>query len=181
MGTDKAWLEIGGRAMIEHVIAQLAPAASSIAIIANDQKYGQFGYPVFADANRGVGPLEAIRTALVNATTGRVILVGCDMPFVTRELFSFLLDVKGDYRAIIPLSADDELQPLCAIYHRDALPVVASLIENGTRKVSVLFESIAARFVRFDELSHLQGAELFFQNINTPEDYARAVNLLGGE
>jgi molybdopterin-guanine dinucleotide biosynthesis protein A len=51
------------------------------------------------------------------------------------------------------------------------------LIDAGARKVSLLFESVPTRVVQFDELAHLEGAELFFYNVNTPEEYARAVRL----
>src|SRR5258705_9801290 len=100
MGTDKAWLELGGRAMIERVIAALAPVASPVAIIGNDPRYSRLGLQVFADINVGVGPLEAIRTALANSSTERVVLAGCDLPFVTSELFSFLLNVEGKHQAV---------------------------------------------------------------------------------
>ena len=174
MGSDKALLEIGGRAMIEHVIAALRPVTSRVAVIANNPEYGKLGLTVFADSYRGVGPLEAIRTSLMNARTPRVILVGCDLPFVTSDLFSYLLDLKGDYQAVVPLSRDERLEPLCAIYSVDALESVADLINRGERKVSKLFDLVPTRLVKFDELSRLRGAELFFENVNTPEDYAAA-------
>src|SRR5437870_3479771 len=91
MGTDKSWLELGGRAMIQRVIAALAPATTSVAIIANNDEYRRLGFPVFADTHADVGPLEAIRTALSNSSMPRIVLVGCDLPFVSSELFKFLL------------------------------------------------------------------------------------------
>src|SRR5215831_1707200 len=82
MGRDKAWLMLDGRPMIEHVVSALSPAADTVAIIANDDEYKKLGRPVFADSAAGIGPLEAIRIALANSKTERVLLVGCDMPFV---------------------------------------------------------------------------------------------------
>src|SRR5215208_1641040 len=58
MRSDKALLEIGGRAMIEHIIAALQPVTTRVAIIANNPDYKRLGLPVFADSNRGIGPLE---------------------------------------------------------------------------------------------------------------------------
>src|SRR6266404_3694915 len=66
MGKDKAWLELAGRPMIEHVIAALQPVTSSVSIVANDIEYTRLGLPVFADSQAGIGPLEAIRTTLKN-------------------------------------------------------------------------------------------------------------------
>lgn len=174
MGTDKAWLELGGRAMIEQVIAALAPVTSSLAIIANSPEYARLGLPVFADKQTGVGPLEAIRTALANSATSRIVLVGCDLPFVTEDLFRLLLSIPGDHQAVVPIGADGKLEPLCAVYCAEVLSVVTDLIARGERKVSLLFDPILTRFVPFEEMLHLKGAELFFENVNTPQDYARA-------
>lgn len=174
MGKDKAWLELGERAMIQYVIAALVPVTTRVAIIANSPEYLRLGLPVFADARPGIGPLEGISTALSNALTSPVVLVGCDLPFVTSELFKLLLSIPGNHHATVPVGADGKLEPLCAVYFPEALPVVTDLITQGHRKISLLFDRVPTRLVAFDELRHLVGSELFFENINTPEDYARA-------
>ena len=180
MGADKAWLDLAGQPMIKRVIAALEPVTSGIAIIANRPEYARLGFPVFADELSGVGPLEAIRTALANTLTSRVVLVGCDLPFVTPELLKFLLKMSVDENAVVPIGADGRLEPLCAIYSKKAEQVVHDLIVSGERKVSRLFDRVATRFVAFDEVRHLPGSHLFFENINTPEDYARALETLSG-
>jgi molybdopterin-guanine dinucleotide biosynthesis protein A len=176
MGTDKAWLELAGRPIIEHVIAALKPVTTSIAIVANDPEYARLGFSVFKDSRTGVGPLEAIRTALTHSSTPRLLLVGCDLPFVTPELFKFLLNVGDNCDAVVPISDQGRLEPLCASYRRSALGAVEDLISSGERKVSPLFDLIPTRFVRFEELRHLPGAASFFTNVNTPEDYQRAIS-----
>jgi molybdopterin-guanine dinucleotide biosynthesis protein A len=197
MGRDKALLEIGSYAMIEYVIDALQPVTSNIAIIANSDEYKRFGFPVFADTNTGIGPLEAIRTALANSSTPLVVLAGCDMPFVTTELFSLLLNIANERApetapsnllpadagfetsdfpfAVVPLNEVGKPEPLCAIYSTKALQTVTNLISDGVRKVSFLFEQIPSRFVKFEEIRHLQNSALFFENINTPQDFELVV------
>jgi len=171
MGVDKAWLELAGRAMIEHVIAALAPVSTHLAIIANSPDYERLGFPVFSDSNQGIGPLEAVRTALSNTFTDRVMLVGCDMPFVTTDLFKLLLNIEGAHYATVPIGVNGKLEPLCAVYRAEALSAVTELITQGERKMSRLFDRVPTRFVPFEELRLLRGSEVFFKNINTPEDY----------
>lgn len=175
MRTDKAWLELGGQPMIERVIAALKPVTTNVAIIANGPEYARLGFPVFADELTGVGPLEAIRSAMANTLTSRLVLVGCDLPFVTPELFRFLLSITGNYEAIVPLGADGKLEPLCAIYSKESEPIVRDLIARGQKKVSHLFDRVPTCLVAFDEIRHLARSELFFENVNTPEDYLRAI------
>jgi molybdopterin-guanine dinucleotide biosynthesis protein A len=178
MGSDKAWLEIEGEPLIKRTLAALRPVTSSMAIIANTDAYNSLGVPVFGDEHHGVGPLEAVRVALSNTQTRRVLLVGCDLPFVTSALFSFLLSQPSTNEAVVPLSADNQPEPLCAIYCKDSLPIVVDLIERGERKMARLFELVPTRFVEFEEIRGLEGARLFFENINTPEDYERTLRLV---
>jgi molybdopterin-guanine dinucleotide biosynthesis protein A len=200
MGRDKAWLELRGRPMIEYVIDALRPVISNLAIIANHEDYKKLGYRVFADTQEGIGPLEAIRTALVNSATPDLLLVGCDMPFVSPELFRLLIGLAQENRsedqggsgkeedfamqamdsplAIVPLNEEGKPEPLCAVYSIQALPSVTRLIDRGVRKVSDLFAQTPTRFVGFDELRDLQNSLHFFKNVNTPEDFETAKKII---
>jgi molybdenum cofactor guanylyltransferase len=177
MGLDKAWLELGGRAMISHVLDALRPVVTDIAVIANRDDYAVLGVPIVSDSNRGIGPIEAVRASLAASRFDRVIVVGCDLPFVTPELFRYLLSQAGRYQSVVPLDRDNIPEPLCAIYSRSSLPEVERMIKAGQFKISPLFKRIETLLVGFEELSGLRGSDLFFENINTPEEYRRALAL----
>jgi molybdopterin-guanine dinucleotide biosynthesis protein A len=173
MGKDKAWLEIDGRPMIQRVIEQLLQVTPTVSVIANDREYDRLGLPVLADLNRGIGPLEAIRVALAASLTPCVLLVACDLPFVTAEFLEFLLERVESHQAVVPLNSDGRAEPLCAIYSTEAVEDVTELIRSGERKVSRLLDRVPARLIPFDDFNQLAGAERFFINVNTPEDYSR--------
>jgi molybdenum cofactor guanylyltransferase len=175
MGRDKAWLEVDGVTMIERVIAALRPVTERVTIIANRPEYTRLNLPVIADLHPGIGPLEAIRTALSHSRQPIVALAGCDLPFVTPQLFAHLLRFGGEAQAVVPLDDGGRFEPLCAVYSISALAAVNELIAAGERKVSRLFERIPTRFVSFNELDYLDGARRFFDNINSPQDYQRAI------
>jgi molybdopterin-guanine dinucleotide biosynthesis protein A len=44
----------------------------------------------------------------------------------------------------------------------------------------VLLTRVRSRLVAFEELQDLSGSSRFFLNVNTPEDYARAIDEGGG-
>jgi len=180
MGRDKAWLEIDGRPMIQHVVEALLQITPTVSIIANSPEYDRLGLPVFADQNPGIGPLEAIRVALAASLAPCVLLVACDLPFVTAEFLDFLLSRVEGHQAVAPLNSDGQLEPLCAIYSADALEPVTELIRSGERKVSRLFDRVRARLIPFQDFGRLAGAERFFINVNTPEDYSRVGGTSGG-
>ena len=175
MGRDKGLLELDGVTLVEHVIQALSAAVRDVTIISNNSEYLRFGLPVIADTYREVGPLEAIRTALANASSPVVVLCACDTPFVTSKLFEFLRDQSTGFDSVVPLDEKGMLEPLCAVYARAALAPATDLILNGRRKVSELLERVRTSTIPFGDISHLPGARNFFRNINTPEEYDRAV------
>jgi molybdopterin-guanine dinucleotide biosynthesis protein A len=177
MGRDKAWLELGGRPMISYVLDALKPAVTELAIIANTADYDVLGVAIVPDVNLGIGPIEAVRTALAASRYDQVILVGCDLPFVTPELFRYLLSKAGRYDSVVPMGPDKMPEPLCAVYSRRSLPEVERMIASRQFKISPLFERVDTLFIGLDELSGLSGSEFFFENINTPEQYRRSLAL----
>jgi molybdopterin-guanine dinucleotide biosynthesis protein A len=177
MGRDKAWLDLGGRPMITYVMDSLRPVVKELAVIANGDEYEVLGVPVFQDLNKGIGPIEAVRVALAGSQYDRVILSGCDLPFVTTELFTYLLNHAGKYQSVVPLGPDNKPEPLCAVYSRSALPEVQRMIEAGQFKISPLYDLVDTLFIPFADLSGLAGFDLFFENINTHEQYSRALAL----
>lgn len=167
--------------MIERVIDALGAVSESVSIIARGDEYLRLGLPVIEDMNYGIGPIEAIRTALANSASPHVVLVGCDLPFVSADLLALLIDLREGYQAVVPVGRDLELEPLCAVYSTDALAAVEEMVGRGDRKVRLLFERVRTRFVRFEEIEHLAGSALFFENINTPEEYRRAAGIVDSD
>jgi len=110
--------------------------------------------------------------------------VACYLPLVTAELFArlrqFAQQSQGEtFDAIVPIQPDDRPQPLCAIYRRESCSAAArQLIAEAEHKPRALLAKIRTRWVNFGELSDLPGAEHFFLNVNTPNDYERAKEIL---
>jgi molybdopterin-guanine dinucleotide biosynthesis protein A len=102
------------------------------------------------------------------------LIVACDLPFVTSTLFTRLASFCDDNEAIAPIQKDEIPQPLCSLYRIDpCLRIAEQLIKSGERKPLALLQLVRTRWISFSELSDLEGADSFFDNINTPEDFAR--------
>ncbi|HEX6188884.1 MAG TPA: hypothetical protein VFZ40_12470, partial [Pyrinomonadaceae bacterium] len=77
--------------------------------------------------------------------------------------------------AIVPLQPDGRPQPVCALYRRKTcLPEIERLVSAGEHTPRALLANVRTRYVQFTQLEDLPGAENFFMNLNTPEDFARA-------
>ena len=77
--------------------------------------------------------------------------------------------------SIVPIQPDGRPQPVCALYRRETcLPEIERLVSAGEHTPRALLANVRTRYVQFAELSDLPGAENFFLNLNTPEDFERA-------
>ena len=65
----------------------------------------------------GAGALGGLYTALVEAPTEQVLVIGCDMPFLTAPFLRYLAERGRDADAAIPRDEHGR-HPLCASYVR---------------------------------------------------------------
>jgi molybdopterin-guanine dinucleotide biosynthesis protein A len=174
MGADKSQLLLNGQTLTQRIAEALLKVAGTVTIvgrsIADPQLKGiEDVYPQW-------GALGGLHAALAACSTAWAFVVACDMPFVSAELFSRLGSFRGDYEALAPVQPDGRPQPLCALYRvAPCLSTAEKLIQSGERRPLTLLQSVRTRWVDFAELEDLEGAGSFFVNMNTPEDYARAL------
>ena len=172
MGTDKAALVIGSRTSLKRVADALSAAASPVTLVGAHRSYDDVSLENVPDVHERWGALGGIRAALTAAKKDWALIVACDLPFVTTELFERLKSfVDESTDAIVPIQSDGRPQPLCALYRRDAcLRETEKLISAGEHTPRELLANVRTRRVEFGELNDLRGAENFFLNLNTPED-----------
>lgn len=181
MGTDKAQLVLDGRTFVERIATALTAAANPITIVGANRA-GNDGFSlsgqmlaVVPDVVESWGALGGLHAALSSARADWAFVVACDLPFVTGELFLHLAGLRGDFDAVAPVQEDGRPQPLCSIYRTaSSRSIIEKLIKGGERRPVTLLQSVRTRWVAFEELANLDGASRFFENVNTPEDYARA-------
>jgi molybdopterin-guanine dinucleotide biosynthesis protein A len=167
MGTDKSQLLIERQTFTERITETLLKVTDSVTLV------GPQGIP---DVYPQWGALGGLHAALTACKREWAIMVACDLPFVTAELLTLLVEMRLDHEAVVPVQPDDRPQPLCALYRVDPCRARATeLIEAGRRRPLDLLEVVQTRWVSFAEIRNLDQAERFFVNINTPEDYYEAL------
>jgi molybdenum cofactor guanylyltransferase len=176
MGVDKSRLVLGGQTGVERIADSMRSMAGKISLVGSLQDPSQSALPNIPDLHNRWGPLGGIQAALTAGQTDWCLIVACDLPFVTTELFERLAkDIDESIDAIVPLQDDTRPQPLCALYRRaPCLRAAEQSIANSEHSPRALLDKVRTRYVPFGELSDLKGAEHFFFNVNTPENYQRA-------
>ena len=136
--------------------------------------------PVYCDLEPDRGPLGALQTAFELTGSAEILLLACDLPFVTTAFLQFLLDRR-------PLTADalvprSELgpEPLCALYSISCRASLARALRGPNLSIRRFVDGLDADVLHQSEYEHLDPESLLFTNLNTPEDYQRARDLWSG-
>lgn len=175
MGQNKALLKLAGLKLIEYSIKSLTPIVSQIGIITSTpEAYSDLNIPSYPDIWPGLGPLAGIYAALEYSKNDYVLSLACDMPFISTDLLSLLIESTENHQVCVPLDVQGQLQPLCAIYHKSCKPVILELINQVKYAPKALFPLVKTQTISFEQFAHLAGARYFFENINSPEDFSLA-------
>ena len=180
MGKNKAHLKLGGKTFIEraaHSLSAIKPRRIFlVGNFTNENKVIEILPDVFKSDSRA--SIIGLHTALFHAETEWIAVLACDLPFANAALFKILTGfVRDELEAIVPLQKDERVQSLCALYQKTCLPKVEAALASNEWSLKKLLEKFETRFVRFEEISELPNAENLFFNVNTPEDFARALQI----
>lgn len=172
IGGGKPLRTLGGRSLLEHAITIAAVQSDCLAIAAREAgQVGQTDLPVLGDAQPGLGPINALASAFRFATEQsreRVLLIGCDQPFLPHDLIERLGAVIGNHQAAMPVSAE-RYQPMAALWQVDAAALAGYIAQGGTS---------LWRFASAQGVVHVDwpvsGGPDPFANINDPATLAEA-------
>jgi molybdopterin-guanine dinucleotide biosynthesis protein A len=174
---NKALLQIGDKTIIERVVDVLSKVTEKIILITNSpQEFKFLKLPILGDIIPNSGPIGGIYTGLKESETHQNIVVACDMPFIQPQLLEFLVCQSKGYDITIPLTTDG-YHPLCAVYSKNCIEPIETLIETHSLKVTNLFQYVKVREVMFDT-QHPYYTLNMFLNVNTEEDYLKATHIM---
>jgi molybdopterin-guanine dinucleotide biosynthesis protein A len=114
-GGDKPMRRIGGRTILERVIARLQPQCDRLVLNANGDptRFAAFGLPVIADSVADFpGPLAGILAALDWTAANRpevqwILSAAADCPFLPRDLVARLHHARADENAQLAVAASE--------------------------------------------------------------------------
>ncbi|WP_052391202.1 NTP transferase domain-containing protein [Streptomyces sp. NRRL B-24484] len=129
-GADKPGLDVGGRTLLDRVLAACADARTTVVVgparaVARPVHWAREEPP-------GGGPVAAVAAGLAAVTADRVLLLAADLPFLDGRTVHRLLGALDDSaaEAAVLVDADGRDQPLAGAYRTAALR--ASLAALGS-------------------------------------------------
>jgi molybdopterin-guanine dinucleotide biosynthesis protein A len=169
MGRDKALLPVGSETMLGRMVRTATDTQLPVIVIGRERPEGwSLKNALFTiDESPGEGPLAALATAIRSAG-GDVLLLPCDMPFITADALDWLVDAGSNrhLRDGLIVRNGGRIEPLFSVYRKSVLPMVEMLLASGTRSMMALIE--AGNFDFIDAPEPVAGG---LRNINTQSDY----------
>jgi molybdopterin-guanine dinucleotide biosynthesis protein A len=173
MQRDKAALQYRGKSQLDRAFEL---AARHVPRVFVSVRPGQVGdpararHPMIVDSIAGEGPIVGIRSALAANPQVAWLVLACDLPFLSDAALSQLLRER-DPGAVATAyrSAHDGLpEPLCAIWEPAAAAALAAYEAEGGR--------CPRKFLIRQAVPLLEPRDpRALDNVNTPEEYSRAV------
>ena len=181
MGEDKALKTFLGRPLIQRVIERLSPVADELIVTTNrPEDYSFLGLRLIPDLKPGRGALGGLYTAIASASHPFVAVLACDMPFASASLLEAatgLIVLEG--ADVVIAKSEEGYEPLHAVYRRvTCLPAIQSAIAADQWKVIAWFPEVKVRVLTPDEIKRFDPTGLAFWNVNTPEEFAKAEELV---
>ena len=162
MGTDKALLPWRGSTLVRYLAGELGFFSEKLLSAQKASLLPGADWRLVPDLRSGCGPLGALESVLSTMRSDAALCVACDLPFFTRELGQAMLRAfREGADCLICRDETGRVHPVCAIYHRRALPVVTGQLQVGDFRMMHLLANLKTDYFP------VTAAQM--QNANTPE------------
>jgi molybdopterin-guanine dinucleotide biosynthesis protein A len=172
-GRPKAVAMWRGHSLAEHVLAALPESVGKTVLVLRDPADP---VPVKTDVlthDNPVdpeGPLRGIVAGLRCCTAPLAWGLACDMPGLVPGVLDLLVrEYQPGDAAVVPVW-EGRRQPLCALYHVDAVAGLAVALDQGIHSLQGALKTVEFRELPEDLIRTVDPDGLSFHNVNTPED-----------
>jgi molybdenum cofactor guanylyltransferase len=188
MGRDKASLPFGGVTILDRILGELARGFDDLILVAAPvaespslvEVASRSNVTIIHDDTPHEGPVGALARGFSVARHPSVFACSCDQPLVSGAVARALCAMLDGAEAVIP-EIDGWLHPLHAAYRRAAaLAALRAMEAEGERRLTALALRLQVRRVGAAELRPLDPELRSLINVNTPEEYARALHYAEG-
>jgi molybdenum cofactor guanylyltransferase len=168
-GRNKAFLEVGGKTILERLTETLRLFFTEILLVTRSPElYAQQPVRIVQDIYPARASLTGVHAGLAHAVADYAFVVPCDTPFLKPELIRMLLDeIEPEVDVIVPM-VDGYFEPLCAIYSKRCLGPIEAQLDRGDYKISRIFDQVRLKAIPVEKLKAADARLDSFFNVNTP-------------
>jgi len=183
MGQPKAWLPFGNEVLLQRVVRILAEVVNPIVIVAapgQDLPLLPESIQIVRDEREYLGPLNGLAEGLaaLDGLAETAYLSSCDVPFLRPAFVGRVVESLGDSSICMP-EVGGYKHPLAAAYRIGVVPVVRRLLAENRLRPAYLADLVPTRVLREGDLVDVDPDLSSLRNLNTPEEYDRALRDAG--
>jgi molybdopterin-guanine dinucleotide biosynthesis protein A len=175
MGYDKKGLKLGGKGVLDTLIAALKTLFGEI-ILSTRAPLANPAVISLAD-EIGEGPIAGMYRGLSYCRSPYLYVSACDMPFINTDYIRYM---EEQIRAVKPDACvarrKGRYEPFNAFYHKDSAPCFLRAIQEGRYGIYNALEKMRLHIIDEEPLKYFN--DTMFFNINRQEDLALAETLL---
>jgi molybdopterin-guanine dinucleotide biosynthesis protein A len=164
---------VEGRPIIVRQVEVLQSVTPHIFVVGTPpDRYDDLGLPAYPDVVPATGALGGIYTALVRSQTDLVLVVACDLPFLSAGLLEALIERSASHDGAWVVT-ERGAEPLLACYRSRGAATVRAQIDRGLLKAARLSDVLDLAVLGPGDLVSCGPLDRLLANVNTPEDHAR--------
>ncbi len=178
-GHNKALVRIGARRILDRLYDVFSDLFDEIILVTNDPlQFLEWDLTLVTD-------LFAVRSSLTGIHAGLYYMQhpfgffsACDTPFLKKGLVEMLIEQMEKNTDIVMPRTAAGFEPLCAVYSKRCLTAAEQHLNEKKFKIQRAFRSCRTKIIP-EEILRTRDADLLsFFNINTPQDLARAEEMI---
>jgi molybdopterin-guanine dinucleotide biosynthesis protein A len=185
MGQDKASLPFGPERVLQRVVRRLSEVVDQnriVVVSAINQDLPPLPERVLVthDQNSERGPLEGMAAGFraMPSDVDAIFVTSCDVPQLVPAFVERMFELLGQFDIAVPRD-DQYVHPLAGIYRPSVLIRIQGLLDANVLRVRRLFEEVNTREIPMSQLRDVDPDLASLENLNLPEDYARALAKAG--
>lgn len=175
MGNPKDKINWHGKEQRYYAADLLAPFCEEVFISCRQDQLENFNndYNALTDTFLDMGPFGGILSALRSQRDKAWLVVACDLPLLDKSALEFLIQSRNPKKAATTYESpfDGLPEPLITIWEPKSYPLLLNFLGSGNtcpRKVLINSDTLILKPNNPDSL----------MNVNTPEDMAKAQEIL---
>jgi molybdopterin-guanine dinucleotide biosynthesis protein A len=183
LGQDKGLLQLADKPLVRHVLDAINGLAEEAFVVVSSQAQAKEYMKIVNPDAQVLVDLSNMRSPLVGALTGfehaqgrhSIVLAG-DVPFVSRDVLSLMLEISIGKSAAIPRWPNGFIEPLQAVYSTElARQAAKDAINEGKNRMQAMVDKLqGVRYVSTLVLQQLDPELRTFFNVNTSLDLRKA-------
>ncbi|MCL1970017.1 MAG: NTP transferase domain-containing protein [Candidatus Bathyarchaeota archaeon] len=184
---DKGTVLLCNKPLIRHVFNSVKFIVDEVVIVTNTQERAEKYAAILPKTAHFVIDSEETPNFLSGAIAGfeavqskYTLLLSYDAPFVNKELALFLLELAVGKTAVVPRNVNNEMEPLCSVYHtKTALDTAKEIVTKGEGNLQTLIESLrGVRYISKMIAEQMDPDLHSFFSVNSLLDLKRATVIL---